>query len=235
MLSRGVRLALLLSPDKITSQLTSYIRYPARVYLDLSRTKYLREPAKLTNILNLIDEISGVHIKLTQLKMPGLIDLISRILTREMRLLITIDTACTTYVRNFIYNVSMAYNLTPVIDLEKPIDRLCILESTNIDTVLFRYPAKIRNTTLRFLPYLKDYLNSLFKTRRIIIGSLIEKVNFTVLNMLRDILSLSSLVVLTNPDLAAQICEALYRGKSVAESLQDLSIRGQVVLDLNIE
>jgi len=235
MLTRGVRLALLLPPDKIVEQTALSARCPLKLYLDLSKSRYLRDISRLHNIVNLVGEISGIHFKLTQFKTFRPIDTASRLITRDMKLLLTLDTACTVHVRTFIHSLAVTYDLIPVIDLEDPVDRLPVLELTNIDTVIFKVPSKITRKFLRYLPYLKDYLDTILKTRTMTIGVIIEDVNINVLNFVKDILSLSSIIVMTSVNNVIQICEALCRRRSIIETLQELASQGQVMIDLNIE
>ncbi len=235
MFARSVRLALLTSPDKISPQLASSIKCPLKIYIDLSRQRYLRNLADLTAIMSTIEDLSGVHIKLSQLRSRGLIELLSRILTRDMRLLVTVDRPCTVYMRNTLHGLAVSYNLTPVIDLSDPLDKLPVLEIKNLDFVMFKLPDKVTRRLIVALPYLKDYLNTLLKIRKIAIGSLVNELKLEVLNVLRDIVASSSIIVSRDLDLIVQICEGLRRRLGLPEILQECTLNGRLAIDLNIE
>jgi len=236
MLFQPLRLGLVIDPAKLTPTIVSRLYIP-KIFVKIRNINDVRKIVELNRLV----EIEGVYTSISTIFKSRIIRELTEV--GEFKLLLELDKTCRdSAVREFISSIAYVHEVIPVVDICQRPDNVYVTNVPTISSLIINISKRSYTNSTRFIKninYLKDILNNVLKSRNMTIGILITKIGIEFPEVLKDIIMLSSYILVKDSVEDVLILQNIFeRSRSTSHLIQavlQMLKNGDVKVEVNIE
>ncbi len=198
MVFQVVKIGLLTDPFKLTDNIVRKLR-GLKIFLTIPQS--IKNVEKAIKIAKYI-EADGIVLPLSTIVKTDIINKLTEYGSFNIVLKIDIK-KITQELKYFISTLTQIHEITPLIDIKYVPCVASILEIPRISVVIVDYKS-VTNTTisnfrkvLSTVLYFRDYVLTLMKSRNISVGSVVTKMSYKSFEIIREIVTLSTMFIVT--------------------------------------